>query len=577
MKKNNLCNLNSKTFLLLMLVFCFTLVKAQHKKIRQQINARGEVYLLIDVPNQNTLYKLSKVSSIDKSVFDSNSKKVYAYLNKNQLDDFEKLDLNYSVQTAPSLKIAATMCPDADHVKNWDCYPTYNQYISLMNEFVANFPDLCQLEEIGTSVDGRSVMSMKISDNVAQNEEEPAFFYTSTMHGDETAGYVLMLRLIDYLLNNYNSDTRIKELVDNTEIWINPLANPDGTYALGNSEINGATRANANGIDLNRNFPDPQAGDYPNGARQKETQDMMDFMSTRCFVLAANFHGGAEVVNYPWDTWYERHADDGWYQDVSHQYADTVLLNSAAYMTGFTNGVTNGYDWYPISGGRQDYVNYYLHGRETTIELSNNKVAAASSLPNLWEYNYRSLLNYIGRVHLGLYGKITDVGGNPLKAKVEIVGHDVDSSEVYSNSTNGMYYRLLMGGNYSVSYTAMGYVAKTINDINFSNAEHKKVDVILEKIPAAINKINNRRISLKSINNPFNSYIQFKLYNTGFTGKHSISLYDLQGRRYINIQNGSEIIKNGSYYLHTHKLKPGIYILKLQSPGVTIKKKLVKM
>jgi len=44
-----------------------------------------------------------------------------------------------------------------------------------------------------------------------------------------------MLRLADYLLENYTSDLKVKDLVDNLEIWINPLANPDGTYNSGNS------------------------------------------------------------------------------------------------------------------------------------------------------------------------------------------------------------------------------------------------------------------------------------------------------------------------------------------------------
>ena len=85
------------------------------------------------------------------------------------------------------------------------------------------------------------------------------------MHGDETAGFILMLRLADYLLKNYNSDTRVKTLSDNLEIWINPLANPDGTYRDGNFIIS-PVRNNANGYDLNRNFPDP---DLPNSVQSE--------------------------------------------------------------------------------------------------------------------------------------------------------------------------------------------------------------------------------------------------------------------------------------------------------------------
>lgn len=63
------------------------------------------------------------------------------------------------------------------------------------------------------------------------------------MHGDEVTGYVLMLHLIDYLLQNYNTNNRIHKIVDSLEIHINPLANPDGTYASSNNTVSGATRA----------------------------------------------------------------------------------------------------------------------------------------------------------------------------------------------------------------------------------------------------------------------------------------------------------------------------------------------
>ena len=53
-----------------------------------------------------------------------------------------------------------------------------------------------------------------------------------------------MLRLADYLLKNYQTKHRVRNLVDNLEIWINPLANPDGTYRTGNI-ITSPTRYNA--------------------------------------------------------------------------------------------------------------------------------------------------------------------------------------------------------------------------------------------------------------------------------------------------------------------------------------------
>ena len=61
---------------------------------------------------------------------------------------------------------------------------------------------------LGTLSSGREILIAQISDNVGQKENEPSFLYTSSMHGDELAGYVLSLRLIDYILNNYTDNQK---------------------------------------------------------------------------------------------------------------------------------------------------------------------------------------------------------------------------------------------------------------------------------------------------------------------------------------------------------------------------------
>ena len=61
-------------------------------------------------------------------------------------------------------------------------------------------------------------------------------------------------------------------------------------------------RRNTNNVDLNRDFPDQFKGPTLTAAtRQPEVQAVMKLMERRTFHLAANFHGGALVVNYPWD------------------------------------------------------------------------------------------------------------------------------------------------------------------------------------------------------------------------------------------------------------------------------------
>jgi hypothetical protein len=390
---------------------------------------------------------------------------VYAYANPAELEKIKAL--GYSLQMLPhpsSLPKAITMATTIAQMATWDKYPTYEVYRAMMKKWEQDYPTLCKLDSIGTTVDGRKLYVIKISDNVLVDEAEPEFFYTSTMHGDEATGYYLMLRMIDYLLSRYTTDSRVAEMVNNIAIYINPNANPDGTYYGGNSTVVNARRSNANGYDLNRNFPDPRVGQNPNGPYQPETIDMMNYAGSRNFILSANFHGGIELANYPWDAWttaQNPHPDDNWFYTVSRQYADLAQANSpAGYFTGENNGVTQGGDWYVVSGGRQDYMNYWHHCREITFEVSDTKLIGSESLINHWNYNREALLTYLELVYYGFRGTVTNAGGQPLAATITIVGHDKDNSHVRTNPNHGNYYRMIAPGTYNVTYSAEGYISQ---------------------------------------------------------------------------------------------------------------------
>ena len=364
----------------------------------------------------------------------------------------------------------------------WNFYPTYEAYVDLMEGFAADFPDLCQLITIGVLPSGRKLLALKISDNVTTDEAEPEFFYTSSMHGDETTGYILMLHLIEYLLEGYSSDPEVADLVNEMEIFINPLANPDGTYRAGNSTVSGARRYNSNGVDLNRNYPDIIDGPHPDGqAWQPETLAFMDFAAAHNFVVSANFHGGIEVVNYPWDTRAPLHADDAWWQLVCRQYADTAHAYSPnGYMDALNNGITNGYAWYEANGTRQDYMNYEHYCRELTIELSNTKLLPASQLEAHWSYNYRSFINLMKQARLGIKGTITALENNqPVEATITLVDHDQYHSEVKS-SPLGDYYRPVKAGTYTLSIDAPCYQTLIIPNVIIEDGEAMVINVQLE-------------------------------------------------------------------------------------------------
>jgi hypothetical protein len=561
---------------LIMFILCIASSSAQVKKDKQQIlndlfKRNSEIYFSFQIFDRDEITSLTKIISIDNV----KGKEVYAYANRNEFDHFLDLGYKYILLPLPGSLLNESDLHMGGNQKSpssgiiWNFYPTFEQYVSYMQEFAANNPAICRLDTLGYSTDGRLLLAVKLSDSVNVSRAKPEFFYTSTMHGDETVGYILMLHLIDSLISGYGSVTRITNLLNNYQIYINPLANPDGTYAGGNNSVYGAQRYNANGVDLNRNFPDPEAGPHPDGLPwQDETKAFMHYDSIHHFVMSANFHAGDEVVNYPWDTWEKLHADDAWFQFVSHEYADTVHLYSySGYMSEFNDGITDGYAWYQVQGGRQDYTTYFHYGREVTIELSYIKIMYADSLLSYWNYNKRSFLNYIEESSYGINGKITDtLTGAPLSAEIMIAGHDIDNSWEYSNTSTGWYYRPIIQGDWALTFTCSGYYPKTVHGVNVVNRSTTLLNVRM--IPLNYGIQNEKQNTVNAVYpNPSNGNVHILLPEPG-TGSFLFSIYDMTGRL---LQSGSldgTGDKTVIQFDMTHYQK-GIYLLKLVS-GKTI-------
>jgi hypothetical protein len=533
--------------------------------------SEGEQYFSFTAPDRVVINDLSRIISIDKVDI---SGKVYAYANRKEFTRFLDYNISYEILPHPGDFIGQLNMKDnvdTRSIQEWDFYPTYNAYVDMMYQYAEDYPSICQVFSIGTTPDGREILIAKITDNAGVSENEPQFLYTSSIHGDELTGYILTLRLIDYLLTNYGTLPKVTSMVDNVEIWINPLANPDGTYAGGNNTVDGARRYNSNWIDLNRNYPDAEDGPHPDGEDwQPETMLFMEMAEDNNFVSSTNFHGGEEVCNYPWDTWSRLAADDNWWQYVCREYADTVHLYApSSYMSDFDDGITNGYAWYSISGGRQDFMNYFHQAREFTLEISDIKLPDPGQLPAYWNYNYRSMLNYIEQSAFGLRGTVKDsVTGWPIRAEVYAVLHELDSSWVYTALPIGNYHRLLYAGTYSVKYSAPGYQTKVINNVNIINRQATVLDVKL--VPDGVGGIDNYLVNnmIGIYPNPLlNNYLFFnsKLKITRAT------VYDLQGKILAGYN-----IENDTYKINLQGIGSGIYFVRFDTEkGIGMKKILI--
>lgn len=522
---------------LLIFVFLFawvtTLLWCQNSnkdnQLRDLVREFRQAEVSIPYPGSVVMDSLTRRVSIT-SVKD---KKVIINLSAHTIDWFIEGNYNYSILEKADTRgiVSAT---SIGQVMDWQSYPTYTQYDSIMKYFASTYPSLCHLDTIGTSIYGKYVFALKISDNPGLNEDEPKVFYSSTIHGDETGGFVLMLHFTDYLLKNYSLDSRVKNLVDNLEIWINPLANPDGTYGTGNTITTSSTRYNSNGYDLNRNFPDPVTPYTASNIEQKETIDMVRFMRKHRFVISANFHAGDEVVNYPWDYYYNKkskyHADNTWFTSISRAYADTVhVYGPADYMTELNNGITFGADWYSINGGRQDFITWNLQGREVTIELDVNKETPAAQLILLWQYNWRSLMGYLENALYGIHGLVEDAHTSaPVPARIFISGHDVDSSQVYSDTLSGKFIRMLAPGTWNLTFSAKGYHDTTINNVQVVARQRTDLVVEMKSIASSIESVDQEIPLLYP--NPASSFVMAKLPEK-LSGKVNIKIISQSGMK----------------------------------------------
>ena len=374
--------------------------------------AFGQEAIRIVAPHSE-VRALSHLVSIDAVHGDT----IIAYASLAELQRLESKGYAYTPLALSEPK-ALSMAGTIDELRQWNRYPTYPTYVAYMQQMAQQYPTLCHLDTIGTSLRNHLILCLHIHPQGADNEA-PEFFYSSTIHGDELTGYYFMLRLIDTLLTGYANNEELRYLVDHVNIYINPLANPDGTYNGGDNSVQGAMRYNSNWVDLNRNYPDPFGTD-PDDPIQLENTLMMDYVGQHQFRLSANLHGGSEVLNYPWDSfesWERRHPQWEWWEAVCKRFIDTMRTYAPSlYRDVVSAGYIEGGDWYVIPNGRQDYINYYHDCLEMTMEVSSDKKLSTNQLDAYWGYQHRSLINYIKELLL-LYPPVESVAeadGEPM-------------------------------------------------------------------------------------------------------------------------------------------------------------------
>jgi len=255
-------------------------------------------------------------------------------------------------------------------------YRNFSTIRDILLDVEATYPGIAKVYDIGDSWEStqglatRDILAIKISDNVLVDEDEPEVLIVALHHAGEWVTSELVTEAIMNITSSYGNDTRISWLVDNRELWIVPVVNPDGLeYAL---TVDSSWRKNRRlnydgsyGVDLNRNYNGSENGD-PAGAwggvdasdipsyptycgeapfSEPETVAIRDLTYARDFQIELDFHSSGEWVMWPW----------GYTSNLTDDDASLVSIgNQLAALNGYT--AAQSVDLYPTTGDTLDWL-----------------------------------------------------------------------------------------------------------------------------------------------------------------------------------------------------------------------------
>jgi hypothetical protein len=359
-------------------------------------------------------------------------------------------------------------------------FATYAQITAELQQIAADHPDIARLYSYGQSVQGRDIWALKITDNPDVEEVEAEVRICGAHHGDEKMSSAVCMRLANELTDNYGSDPEITDLVDNREIWIVPIVNPDGYEAN--------SRYNAHGVDLNRNYGYMWEYGSSGPFTEPETRAMRDLATENWFVLSLSFHTSGDVVNSVWN-----------YTPIYTEDDDVIwrLTNDYASFNGYWP--VRGWYWYETHGDCNDWSYGARADMDWTIEVSNYNES------NVWNKNRDAIIYFIGAASWGIHGVVTDAQtGAPLRANVWVEGNGWPA---FTDPQKGDYYKPLLAGTYTVRITANGYQDLVIPNVVVPQNGGVTVNAQLQ--PGGGRYVD--RVEIFNVADPYNDYANHTL------------------------------------------------------------------
>lgn len=260
-----------------------------------------------------------------------------------------------------------------------------------LQKIAATYPHLAELSNIGNSIQGRPLLALRLT-NERVRQRKPQALILATHHAREWVATEVAMRLIKYLTTNYGSDSRVTSLLDTVEVWVIPVANPDGyqyTFTterlwrknLRDNDGDGQITI-SDGVDLNRNFPSfwgyENEGSTPIGSdetyrgmspnSEPETQAVVNFILNNGFKFILSYHTYGNLILYPWGWQVKTPSYDDPISVAQAGTDDNPAIWDSLLSQGYNPGV--GADLYTTNGEFTDWAYDGARVPAQTVELT---------------------------------------------------------------------------------------------------------------------------------------------------------------------------------------------------------------
>ena len=332
----------------------------------------------------------------------------------------------------------------AEAMKYYAFFHTYEQIRDTWAIIAENHPDICMFDTLGLSANGNLLLAMKISDNPGIMEQEPRICFDHTIHGNENICTEIAHWALIQLVEGYGSNPDITRWVNNREIWLLPMVNPDGLIAR--------RRTNGHGVDCNRNYGYAWSGGSSGPFSESETQVLYHLGRNNPMAMWTQYHSGTRKAMWPWG--YTKLAT---MDSVLHEYE----MNRYSQITGYPKcQIARGL--YPCNGSSVDFYYGTSGPLGFGIEVCNGQPGPPGDIDTICRANWAAMKEMIERVMWGISGQVTDsLSGTPL---VGLVAVDPPDWFTYSDSV-GYFHKNLHAGTYDLTVSANGYISKTVTGV----------------------------------------------------------------------------------------------------------------